>query len=302
MNLNKLDAFILVVEKGSFSESAAALHSSQPAISLKIKSLEEDLGFELLDRGASGIHLTPAGALVYQAAKEMIKTWRRLEDDLVGFQDTLTGNLTIGASTIPGTYLVPAMIKRFRDRFPKVDVSIEISDSEETLKKLLNQQIDAAIVGMQPTAAKLNSQKLATDSLVLITPTHHPLLETGDPAVNELQHYEFVVREKGSGTRKRMEEYLAAHDLVLDNLPISLSIGSTEGVIAAVEAGLGISFVSKLAAQPAVNANRVRVIEKINPIQRSFYFTVLKETENRPIIKELTNVLISHEPLEERET
>ncbi|WP_251553591.1 selenium metabolism-associated LysR family transcriptional regulator [Neobacillus muris] len=294
MNLNKLDAFILVVEKGSFSEAAAALSSSQPAVSLKIKSLEEDLGFDLLERGMSGIHTTPAGALVYQAAKEITKRWRRLEDDLLSFQDTLTGNLTIGASTIPGTYLVPGLAKKFRDRFPKVDVSIEISDSEDILKKLLNQQIDAAIVGMHPVSAKLNSWQLANDSLVLITPNHHPLLESAAPEFSELQQYEFVVREKGSGTRKRMEEYLAAHGLVLENLPYSLSIGSTEGVIAAVEAGLGISFISKLAAQPAVKANRVQMIEKIDPIQRSFYFTTLKDADNRPIIQEFTKVLFSH--------
>jgi DNA-binding transcriptional LysR family regulator len=291
MNLNKLQAFILVVEKGSFSEAAAALNSSQPAISLKIKSLEEDLGQVLLDRGVSGLKPTAAGTLVYQAAKELTQRWQKLEDDLLGFQDTLTGSLTIGASTIPGTYLVPGLLKTFRDQYPKVEVSIDINDSEVTLRKLLDQQVDVAIVGMKPDSAKLTSTMLTYDSLVLITPNEHPLVHTLEPDFSELPRYEFVVRESGSGTRKRMEEFLGGLGLEVTDLKIGLSIGNTEGVIAAVEAGLGVSFISKLAALPAVKANRVQMIENIDPIQRSFYFTTLKEAENRPIIKEFTDLL-----------
>ncbi|WP_066304342.1 selenium metabolism-associated LysR family transcriptional regulator [Bacillus sp. FJAT-29814] len=297
MNLNKLDAFRLVVEKGSFSEAAAALNSSQPAVSLKIKSLEEDLGLTLLDRGTSGIQPTPAGTLVYQAAKEMTQRWRRLADDLHGFQDTLTGSLKIGASTIPGTYLVPSLVREFRDHFPKVEVSIEIHDSEDTVKRLLDQQVDAAIVGVKPASAKLSSLLLTYDSLVLITPNHHPLLEKEEPDFSQLHQYEFVVRESGSGTRRRMEEFIAGYGQEITDLKMGLSIGSTEGVIAAVEAGLGISFVSKLAALPAVKANRVQMVENIDPIPRSIYFTILKEDEHRPIIKEFMNLLfINNDP------
>ncbi|MFC4801279.1 selenium metabolism-associated LysR family transcriptional regulator [Neobacillus sp. GCM10023253] len=291
MNLNKLDALILVVEKGSFSEAAAALNSSQPAISLKIKSLEEELGIPLLDRGMSGIQPTAAGTLVYQAAKELRRRWQKLEDDLHGLQDTVTGNLTIGASTIPGTYLVPGLVKAFRDLFPNVEVSIDINDSEDSLKKLLDQQVDIAIVGMKPASPKLSSRRLTDDSLVLITPNDHPLVHTAEADFSQLHQYEFVVRESGSGTRKRMEEFLAGHGLEITDLKIGLSIGSTEGVIAAVEAGLGISFISKLAALPAVKAGRVQMVENINPIQRSFYFTTFKEAENRPLIKEFANLL-----------
>ena len=114
MNLKKLEAYISVIDKRSFSDAAIALKSSQPAISIKIKSLEEDLGIELLDRGQSGVHPTTAGLLVYKASNEILQRWRVLEDDLPDFQGTLTGTLTIGASTIPGTYLLPNWIRTFR--------------------------------------------------------------------------------------------------------------------------------------------------------------------------------------------
>lgn len=291
MNLNKLEAFIMVVEKKSFSEAALALKSSQPAVSIKIKTLEEDLGMELLDRGVSGIQPTSAGSLVYHAAKEILKRWRRLEDDLCGFQDTLTGNLTIGASTIPGTYLVPNWLKKFRSLYPKVDVTIEIGDSKEVLDKLLNHQVDVGIVGMQQASNKIISRQIASDSLVLITPNEHPLVHSTDQDFSQIKQYDFVLREKGSGTRKEMEEYLSEQGYSLTDLKTVVSIGSTEAVIAAVEAGLGISFISKLAALPATRAKRVQMIERFKPFNRNFYFTTLAEAENRPIIKEFTEIL-----------
>ncbi|EKN71061.1 LysR family transcriptional regulator [Neobacillus bataviensis LMG 21833] len=291
MNFNKLEAFILVVEKKSFSEAAATLKSSQPTTSLKIKSLEEELGMELLERGTSGIQPTAAGKLVYQAAKEVTQRWRRLEDELHGLQDTLTGTLTIGASTIPGTYLVPGWIKTFRNLYPKVDVTIEIGDSKKILDKLLDHQIDVGIIGLEQESTKLQFRPIATDSLVLITPNGHSMIHSDDPEFKQIKQYDFVLREQGSGTRKVMEDYLSVHECSLSDLHSVVSIGSTEAVIAAVEAGLGISFISKLAALPAAKAGRIQIIEKFEPYLRNFYFTSLTDTVDRPIIKEFTELL-----------
>lgn len=294
MNLKKLEAFIMVVEKRSFSEAAAALKSSQPAVSIKIKGLEEDIGLDLLERGLSGIQPTAAGMMVYHAAKEITQRWRKLEDDLLGFEDTLTGTLTIGASTIPGTYLIPGWVKKFHSIYPKVDIIIEIGDSKEILHKLLNQQIDIGITGMKQDSPKLIQQEIASDSLVLITPNNHPLAGMDTPDFSQLTKYDFVAREKGSGTRKVMEDFLASHGLSFTDLRTIVSFGSTEAIIAAVEAGLGISFISKLAALPAVKAQRVQLIEKFTPFHRNFYFTTLSDSASRPIIKEFTNILLNN--------
>jgi DNA-binding transcriptional LysR family regulator len=291
MNFKKLEAFISVLEKRSFSEAATALKSSQPAISIKIKSLEEELGIELLDRGRSGVHPTRAGILVYQTAKEIMGRWGQLEDDLLGFQDTLTGTLTIGASTIPGTYLIPGWIKKFRTLYPKVDVKIEINDSRKILNKLFDHQIDVGIVGLHQQSAKMITKAVASDSLVLIVSVEHEISQSSQLDFNLLKKYDLVLREEGSGTRKEMEEYLEINGSSLADFNSSISIGSSEAVISAVEAGLGISFISKLAAVPAVKANRVKMIETLKPYQRNFYFSTLSESENRPIIREFTNFL-----------
>jgi DNA-binding transcriptional LysR family regulator len=293
MNLKKLEAFALVVEKKSFSEAAIVLKSSQPSVSLKVKSLEEDLGLELLARGVSGIQPTAAGWQVYRASKEILDRWRKLEIELGEYQDTLTGVLTIGASTIPGTYLLPKWLKKFRSLYPKVEVVIEIGDSKEMVDKLQDHRLDVAITGLQMDSAKILSTPVASDSLVLITPMNHPLMESGNQDMRELVEYDFVLREEGSGTKKVMEDYLTSHGLSLMDLKTVVKTGSTEAVISAVEAGLGISFISKLAALPAAKAKRVELIEKLDPFQRNFYFSVLKESENRPIVKEFAEIVIT---------
>ncbi|MBT2643417.1 LysR family transcriptional regulator [Bacillus sp. ISL-41] len=291
MNLKKLEAFIMVVEKNSFSEAAAALKSSQPSVSLKIKSLEDELGFELLDRGAAGVRPTPAGMLVYTAAKDIAKRWRMLEGELGEFQGTLTGTLTIGASTIPGTYLLPGWVKRFRSLFPKVDVKIEIGDSKKILEKLQNHQIDAAIIGMKVESRLVKSTTVATDSLVLVTPEGHPLVQTESADFLQIQQYDFVLREEGSGTRKMMERYLAEKGLSIEDLKVAVSIGSTESVIAAVEAGLGISFISRLAAMPAEKAGRIKIDDTFEPYEREFYLVTLADAENTPMISKFSEIV-----------
>lgn len=291
MNLKKLEAFIMVVEKNSFSEAASSLKSSQPTVSLKIKSLEEDLGFELLDRSASGIRPTAAGMLVYSAAKEIQERWRALEDGLGELQGTLTGTLKIGASTIPGTYLLPVWVKKFRSLYPKVEVKIEIGDSKKVMEKLQNHQIDIGIIGLNHESKQIKSKRVASDSLVLIAPLGHPLIHSTKADFSQIKQYDFVMREEGSGTRKMMENFLSEKGFSVDELKTAISIGSTESVIAAVEAGLGISFISKIAALPAAKANRIAIIENFEPYHRDFYFTVHADAENRSIIKQFADIL-----------
>ncbi|WP_226085804.1 selenium metabolism-associated LysR family transcriptional regulator [Mesobacillus sp. S13] len=291
MNLKKLEAFIMVVEKNSFSEAAAVLKSSQPSVSLKVKSLEDELGFELLDRGLSGIRPTSAGMVVYTAAKDIANRWRTLEGELGEFHGTLTGTLTIGASTIPGTYLLPDWIKKFRRLFPKVDVKIEIGDSKKILEKLQNHQIDAAIIGMKVESRLLRSKPVALDSLVLVTPVDHPLVQEASADFSQIQQYDFVLREEGSGTRKMMEHFLAEKGLSFEDLTVAVSIGSTESLIAAVEAGLGISFISRLAAMPAQKAGRIMIVDTFEPYEREFCLVTHSDAENRPIIRQFSDIV-----------
>ncbi|WP_240377607.1 selenium metabolism-associated LysR family transcriptional regulator [Bacillus piscicola] len=286
MNIRKLETFILLVEKQSFSEAAARLNCSQPAVSRQMKSLEKDLNVVLIDRHAAGISPTPAGRFLYQTAKDILQLWHKAEADIQRYQDTLSGNLMIGTSTIPGTYLLPRWIRSFRTLYPHVAVSIEIGDSKQMIEKLQNEQVDVAIVGAEPAEDTVLSKAIASDTLVVIAPNEHPLCEFTKESWNRLQEYDFVLREEGSGTRKVMERYLQQHDISLSQLRAVLHVGSTEALIAAVEEGVGISVVSNLAAIPAAKAERIKIIDEFAGFERTFYLAALRKKESNPIIKE----------------
>ncbi|MFB4165984.1 selenium metabolism-associated LysR family transcriptional regulator [Alteribacillus sp. JSM 102045] len=286
MNLRKLENFILIVEKRNFSEVAAHLHCSQPAVSRQIKSLEEDLNISLIDRYSSGIIPTPAGEFLYRQAKEILKQWKRIEVDIQNYHDTLSGRLVIGTSTIPGTYLMPRWIRIFRSQFPNVAVSLEVSDSEKVLEKLEREKIDMAIVGVEPSSPAFYSTAVASDKLVVIAPVDHPLCHSPTESWERLKEFDFVLREEGSGTRKAMEEYLQQHGASLASLRSVLQVGNTEALIAAVEEGVGISCVSHLAAIPAEKSGRIKIIDTLDSVQRTFYLSVLEQRKEKAVIKE----------------
>jgi DNA-binding transcriptional LysR family regulator len=292
MNLKKIQAFVLVLEKRSFSEAAESLGLTQPAVSSHIKSLEKDLGVRLLER-ASSIQPTPAGSYVYSMGKRLLEKWNEMEQGVQSFHGTLTGNLKIGASTIPGTYILPKLIGTFYELFPKVNMINEIADSEQILSRLLNRQIDIGITGAKSSSPEIRSELVATDALVLISPNRHPLVSSiYENNLCDLPQYNFVLREAGSGTRKSMEEGLKGCGIQVADLRIVAQFGSTEAIIAAVEQGLGISFVSKLAATPAVNAGRVQLVSIMESFSQRYYLSYLKERHENPILKEFVNLVL----------
>lgn len=286
MNLKKIQAFLLVVDKGSFSEAAASAGLTQPAVSLQIKALEEEMGVPLLERTAIGMRPTPAGNYVYREGTHLLRKWQEMAEGVQTFHRTLTGSLRIGASTIPGTYLTPRWIGGFNRLFPKVSISVDVSASDDILSKLANQKVDVAVTGTEPAGERITSPLTVQDTLVLISPIGHPLGTTEfpeDPC--DLETYQFVVRERGSGTRHAMEAGLASCGMEISDLNVAAQFSTTEALISAVEYGLGISYVSRLAARPAVESGRVQLVSEMKPFRQSYHLSYLKARETHPIIK-----------------
>ena len=292
MNFKRIQAFLLVIEKGSFSAAAESSGLTQPAVSQQIKALEEELDVSLLERTSLGLRPTPAGNYVYKMGLQLFEQWREMERGVHAFQETLTGTLVIGAGTIPGTYLAPRWIGRFNRLFPKVDIIVEVDDSGAVLSRLLNQKVDIALTGAKAEAKEIQSEPLVHDSLVLVSPKNHPLGTTDylkDPC--DLTPYPFVVREQGSGTLKTMEAGLERCGLSLQDLRIVARLGSTESLLSAVEHGLGISYVSRLAAIPAIKAGRVQLVSEMEPFGQTYYLSYLKARKDYPILKEFISLI-----------
>ncbi|ACV64440.1 transcriptional regulator, LysR family [Desulfofarcimen acetoxidans DSM 771] len=244
MNFNFLQTFVTVIEFNSISKAAKALNITQPAVSKQIASLEDHFGIKLLERLGRKMVPTEAGNRLNRHAKIILNSLQQAEKEINEMISEVRGNLVIGASTIPGQYILPKIIGLFKKQYPQVKTVLEISDSGKVIEKLLEHEIHLGAIGTKVLHDKIASIKLSDDELVLITPLEHPFATRKTVKAVELAGEQMVWRESDSGTRHAVEEKLTAKGLNVNNLIITAEFGSTESIIGAVEAGMGISFVS----------------------------------------------------------
>lgn len=279
MNLKRLEAFVHVAKRRSFSEVADMMNMTQSGVSRQIKTLEEELGIQLFDRSTTYVELTSAGRLIYKKAEELLTQWDQLIQECKELKNELSGSMKIGASTIPAASLLPRIIKSMHDKYPRIEFSITTGDSSEILNKLQNQQIDAAIVGRKPEHPRLEAHCIAEDRLILIGNSSHPCLSSFE----EIKKYPFLIREKGSGTREAIEQSLRKYSMELDELRCVAEVGSTETLLALVEAGVGISLISNWAVHGAVR-EKIKIIHEL-PTDRCFYLAFDSLRKSLPLVQ-----------------
>lgn len=252
LDISLLETFTLVADLGSFSGAARRLGLTQPAISFQIKSLEKELSARLIDRSGGKVVLTPAGRTAYQHARKILADRETMMSDIPRTTGEVAGRLLLGASTIPGEYILPAMLCDFRLTYPDVSISLDIDDSGGVLDKLAGEKIELGFVGTPSSDEEVEQQPFASDHLVLVTPPHHPLGLKHKVTVEDLLGEHFVNRKASSGTRHKVESALAEQGVSVSALDVVAELGSTQAVLTAVEAGMGVSLVSEKAAeQPA---------------------------------------------------
>ncbi len=260
MNVNYFETYITVVDKESFSEAAKVLSLSQPAISFQIQAIEKKYGQKLLDRSGPKVQLTEAGKIFYSYAKQIRKLDRTLSESIDELQGVVRGRLVLGASTIPGEYIVPKILGKFIQKFPDVEPELEIGDTAEILQKIKEHEIDIGFVGASPESNNLQVEEFVTDRLILILPPHHSLASRQSITIEEVLRQPFIQREVGSGTRRTIEEVLSRQGISHVNINEVIDLGSTQAVLAGVEAGLGVSIISKHAAKKALALGTVKSV------------------------------------------
>jgi len=287
MKINTIKIFINLVDLGSFSKTADRLGITQPAVSMQIKSLEERFGAELLYKEKGEVKLTPAGNAIYTEGKKILKNWDNLQNKVEVNRERKVKNLEIAASTIPSQYLLPDILAEISEEMPGLKTKVEIGDSTAMIDKLEKREADIIIVGYKPENRKFKVMQAAEDSLKLITPLEHMLTEKEEVFLDDLRDEKFLLREEGSGTRKTLLDGLNKVGLNFNDLNIISELGCTEAVISSVQAGAGISFISKLASEKNSECGRVAQVEVRDlDINRYFYLAFHKDRENDPIIKE----------------
>ncbi|NPV89848.1 MAG: LysR family transcriptional regulator [Firmicutes bacterium] len=278
MNLNLLNSFVRVIEKGSLSEAAHDLLLTQPAVSKHLQTLERSFGVPLLERDKGRIRLTEAGEVVFKYSRDILRFKEDMENAIIQVSAGVCGSLVIGASTVPGNYILPSLVGRYKREYPEVKVSLEIGNTEKAVNDLLEQKLDLAFVGAPVKNRRLISTSFEEDQIVLIVPAGHAFAARPSVDLKEVLNEDLVWREKGSGTRTVLEAKLAEKGISLKCLHLVLELGSNEAVLTAVENGLGVSMISRWAIEKSESLGKIKsvAIEGFD-MKRSFYMVYPKQ-------------------------
>ena len=257
MDLRQLRCFCAVAEKGSFTLAAQALHLSQPSVSFQINSLEQELGTMLFDRQSRETTITSSGNLLYEYARKILKLCDEAEQAIDELKGLVRGKAIIGASTIPGEYILPDLLQRFRDRYPGIQVELVVGDTKGIIDRILCNEVELGVVGATQKNAKLTFTPFVTDRLVLIAPADNKWFDGEMATLEKLKTTPFVMRESGSGTRSTVSQKLQQMGLAESEFNTVMVLGSTTAVKRAVESGAGVSIVSDRAVERESNLGSI---------------------------------------------
>jgi len=250
--MNSLESFRLVVfrtvaEHLSFRKAAEELYLTQPAVSLQIKALEEDLDALLFDRSGAHARLTPAGETLLKYARRSSELLLKAKQELAELSGTHAGILSLGASTTIAQYVLPRMIGEFCNLNPRIRPRLISGNTEEIVTAVEQQKIELGFIEGPPRSREIRSEPFLHDELVLIVPAAHEWSERESIPPDELSTVPLLLRERGSGTRRIIELALERHGVKWNTLRIAMELDSTEAIKSAVEAGLGAGILSRWA-------------------------------------------------------
>ncbi len=266
-----MKVFCAVAETRSFSKASKIVHLSQPAVSYQILALEEFFETKLFDRSGGEITLTSAGELLYNQAKHILDHYNDIAKDMRKISGAIKGDFTIGASTSIGNHVLPKVIIAFKKKHPKVKISMSIGNTKRIEELLKYGLVDFGVVSGECMGAKLKKEKIMSDELVIIVSKDHPWAKKNKISILEILKEPFILREEGSGTRQQIDEYLSANQISIHQIHIALVLGSTTLIKEAVEAGIGVSIVSKWAVLNEAASGRLKLLTfKEGDIRRDF--------------------------------
>ncbi len=267
-----LETFLKAAELGSFTAAARALKLTQAAVSQRVQALEQDLGVPLFYRQGGKAGLTEAGQSLYPEAQRILALHREARQKVTGQKLPLTGELTLAASSIPGEYLLPGLLSEFRKKHPHIQVRATVTDSQEVVDQVEHGQANLGLMGKRSDHSHLESRCFASDTLALIVPGKHPWSRRKRVNIDELARQPLIVREAGSGSRWCLEQALAHAGKSLRDLEVGLELGSNEGIKEAVDQGLGVAILSKLAVKKELQSGRLQALQvKGLPLERDMF-------------------------------
>ncbi|MCW8964852.1 MAG: LysR substrate-binding domain-containing protein [Gammaproteobacteria bacterium] len=240
ISLRQLQVFESVARQLSFTRAAQELFLSQPTVSMQIKKLESDIGLPLTEQIGKKISLTYTGQALHEATRDILSTISRLEmliDDQKGLH---SGQLRI-AVVSTANYFAPRLIGNFIQRYPGINVSLEVTNRKHILERMSNNQDDLYLIGHPPDSSELEFQPYLANPMVVIAPADHPLAKRKAIPLSVIAKEPFIIRESGSGTRIAMENRFNDAG---QQLNVRMELGNNESIKQGVLGGLGLSVLS----------------------------------------------------------
>ena len=254
----RLKVFRAVAEHLSFRKAAERLFLSQPAVTLQIKALEDDLGVRLFDRAANRISLTPQGARLLRYAKKIATLVSQAEQELAAGEGQLSGELALGVSTTIAQYVLPRLIGAFLGEHPRVKLLLQSGNTEEIVELLIERKVSIGLIEGPSRHREIRAEPFMEDELVLIA---SPQFENGRMSREQLTSSSLLMREQGSGSRRVVETALEKAGIKLKSFHHVMNLDSTEAIKSAVEAGLGVGFVSRWAISKELELGALKVVD-----------------------------------------
>jgi DNA-binding transcriptional LysR family regulator len=273
----RLQVFHTVARHLSFTKAAEALHMTQPAVTFQVRQLEEYFNTRLFDRTHNRISLTEAGRRVFEHADRIFALYSEMENAVRELTGEISGLLIIGASTTIAEYMLPALLGDFKQKYPDVNVRLKVSNTEGVVHMVENNVIDLGVVEAPVANKNLAVEVCRMDQLVLIVPNGHELAGKQSVAIADIANYPYICREEGSGTREVIADHFASSGMKDLSLDVSMELGSPEAVKGAVEAGMGLSVVSKATVAKELKLGSLVAIPLEPLLQRPFSFVHQKQ-------------------------
>ncbi len=267
----RVQVFRAVAEQASFRRAAEQLHLSQPSVSQHVRQLEEELGVKLLERGGSGVEITPAGEVVLGFARKASRLSQEVFAALARLEGQPGGELKLAASTTVAQYVLPRMLGLFVKENPRIRLSLRSGNTERVTDWVAAGEAELGIIEGPATRKEVAVERFLEDRLVLIVARGHAWAGRQPVALEALAAAPLLMREQGSGTRRVIERALRKAGIRLRQLNIAMELDSTEAIVAGVEAGLGVGFVSEWAIRKELRLGTLAVAEVAQlEIRRSF--------------------------------
>ena len=257
MNFHQLQIFYQVVQRLSITAAASDLRLTQPAVSLQIKALEKGLGLPLLERGGSKLRLTQAGEALYRCAVSILHAKDEAERSIAELSAVTKGKLILGANTTGGMYLLPRIVREFKGLYPETEVIFQIESTEWIYEKILQNVVDMGLVGGPTEDRRFGVEQICLDHVALIVSPAHPFARAGKVSLSDLKAQPCILPSQGSRTRQFVERKLKEAGVTLR---VAMQLPGTEAVKKAVEANLGMAFVSQFAVERECSLDDLKII------------------------------------------